>query len=311
MKVIFAIVLATLTCACASSDTQNSSRVGLTLKNGMQRFMLDNDDIGEASGLTKSLLNDQLLWVHNDSGDDARLFAIDSQGRYQGQLTLQDVRARDWEDVASFAVDGRNFLLIADMGDNNAVRSLLSLYIIEEPDVSTQVTPFALNTNVVRQIDFGYADGARDAESIAVDVTNQHILILSKRDTPPRLYQLPLNPPVGVRQTARLVAEVTSIPAPTSADLQQDPHFGQLGSQPTAMDIRSDGRELLIVTYKEAYRYPRAVTETWAEALAQPPITVGIPQLPQTEAGGYSRDGDTVYIASEQWPAALVSASVQ
>ena len=37
--------------------------------------------INEQSGLAKSQTYDDVLWVHNDSGDVPRLFALNSQGK--------------------------------------------------------------------------------------------------------------------------------------------------------------------------------------------------------------------------------------
>src|SRR3546814_7104331 len=59
-------------------------------------------DIAELSGCARSLTVPQRLWVHNDSGNPSRLFAIDLQGQVQQRVEIDGAEARDWEDIASF-----------------------------------------------------------------------------------------------------------------------------------------------------------------------------------------------------------------
>ena len=53
---------------------------------------VDNSDLGEASGLVHIASNEG-FWAHNDSGDQARLFAFDRSGKDLGQLILEGVGA--------------------------------------------------------------------------------------------------------------------------------------------------------------------------------------------------------------------------
>src|SRR6187402_3312843 len=56
-------------------------------------------DVPEASGLAVSR-RFGLLWTHNDSGNDAVLFALDESGAVHGRVRVP-ARMRDWEDVAA------------------------------------------------------------------------------------------------------------------------------------------------------------------------------------------------------------------
>jgi len=60
---------------------------------------------------------DNLLWVINDSGNDATLFAITTRGNTIASYEIATDN-RDWEDLAQFNVNGESFLLITDIGDN-------------------------------------------------------------------------------------------------------------------------------------------------------------------------------------------------
>ena len=188
-------------------------------------------EISEASGLAASSLDDTLFWVINDSGNPATLFAIARDGRVRAKYTI-DAPNYDWEDLAAFSLDNTAYLLIADIGDNLAVRPVCNLYIVAEPKV-TDTTPATVPAllPVKWRIEFRYPDGPRDCESVAVDARRKRILLLSKRDKPPVLYELPLLPASGVIQ-AEPVGPVTTIPPPTPEELKEP--YGYTWSRPTA-----------------------------------------------------------------------------
>src|SRR5690606_5888726 len=126
--------------------------------------------IDELSGIVKSPAHEDLYWVHNDSGDSARLFAIDGEGRVviptysrfsfhgeheeEGKKPWQGFKVLsadnvDWEDITS---DGR-YLYVADTGNNLNHRRDLAIYMIGEidPRASTQAA-------VIRRIPVSYPE---------------------------------------------------------------------------------------------------------------------------------------------------------
>ena len=56
--------------------------------------------IDEASGLVASRKNPGVFWVHNDSGDAARVYALSREGKLLGIYQLDKVVAIDFEDIA-------------------------------------------------------------------------------------------------------------------------------------------------------------------------------------------------------------------
>ena len=94
---------------------------------------LANQKIKESSGMACSRRQPGVFWTHNDSGDDARLYAFDLKGRDLGSCLLEGVQAFDWEDIASFTLDGKPCLLVGDIGNNGATAAVHMLYLIEEP----------------------------------------------------------------------------------------------------------------------------------------------------------------------------------
>ena len=95
-------------------------------------LMLDAD-LDEVSGLAASHQHADTLWMINDGGNDARVFAVSHRGSKLATLQVAGVDNTDWEDIAAFELDGRNYLLVADTGDNGGLRKTLQLHVIPEP----------------------------------------------------------------------------------------------------------------------------------------------------------------------------------
>ena len=102
---------------------------------------VEHDALEEISGIVKSTLGD-FYWVHNDSGDDARLFAIDADSAvlkppympvsgadWPGHVIVGAWNF-DWEDIAL----ANGVLYIADVGNNGNARRDLGVYVVNEPD---------------------------------------------------------------------------------------------------------------------------------------------------------------------------------
>src|SRR5262249_52340246 len=87
----------------------------------------------EASGLMASRRMDDLLWVHDDSGGEPALYGVSFSGAHRCTLRINGVRNRDWEDVASFELGGTAWLLIGEIGDNDAKHRSSYLYLVAEP----------------------------------------------------------------------------------------------------------------------------------------------------------------------------------
>ena len=297
---ISSLLLAAMTLAltgCVQSEP-------IMLPEGPGRVVaLDNPEIDEASGLAVSRRHPDRLWLHNDSGGAAALFAVNRQGQSQGRVELDGVQNIDWEDMDAFVLDAEPMLLVADVGDNNAVRPFVMLHLLNEPELSPG------GAAVRRSLRVTYEDGPRDCEAVAVDAADAAVYLLTKRDTPPRLYRVSLGANPLLARAAYL-GTVESIPPPTTEDILEDPRNGAYRSQPTAMSFSADGRRALIVTYKDAYLYRRDVGQTWLDALNRSPQRIDIPQFAQTEAGGMTPDGRSAFIASEQLPAAMVETAL-
>jgi hypothetical protein len=255
----------------------------------------------EASGLAASRRATGLIWTHNDSGGEAVLYALGTDGALRGSVRLAGVENRDWEDLAAFELDGRAWLLAADSGDNFARNVQSMLYVIEEPDPSALSPARALVAPPAYPIHFVYEDGAHDCEAVAVDARERAVYLLTKRDVPARLYRVPLAPTSATQPAvARLVGMVPHLPRPNFwGRFVSTPSLAYRG-EPTAMDFLSDDSAVLVLTYGALLYFPRTGGESWVDALARAPRKLPGFVLPQAEGACFTPDGREIYLASEK-----------
>ncbi len=67
----------------------------------------------ETSGLAISRRSSGNLWAINNSGNTPQLHLLRIDGAEVGYATVLGVQNRDWEDLASFTLEGEPYLLIA------------------------------------------------------------------------------------------------------------------------------------------------------------------------------------------------------
>ncbi len=279
---------------CTDSE-QGSPRMPLVEITGR----LSYPSLDEASGLAYSRRTPGLLWAINDDGPPA-LYGLGTNGSARGIVAVRGARHRDWEDISAFELDGVPYLLIADVGDNGVRRKSARLYIVEEPAVGSRYVSIAW------QIAFTYPDGPRDAEAVAVDAGQRRIFVLSKKDIPARLYDLPLRPKSDRRVTAEFLGVVDSLPQPQRNDLEAAKLTDNRYWQPTSMAISKGGDAAIILTYGSIFFFPRSAGQAWSEALGARPLGLGLGRLKNAEAITFSSDGRSAWLTTERLGAPLV-----
>lgn len=255
-----------------------------------ERWQLRDAGLREASGLAASRRDGAFLWSLNDSGAAAALHLLDDLGGAHGVVRIQGVANRDWEDLDSFVLSGKSYLLIADTGDNAALRKSCAIIIVPEPDIrSGRIDGTIAPSWTIR---FRYEDGPRDCESVAASVPDMKILLISKRTWPPMLYELPLRP-TGA-DTMQIARRVGPVNLPRAGVLA-----GPYASQPTGLTVSPDGRLAAVLTYARVFLFHRSPQESWAEAFAKEPVALPAHRLEQAEGIGFSRDGQRIHVVSE------------
>jgi hypothetical protein len=197
--------------------------------------------------------------------------------------------------MASFVQDGVPRLVVADVGDNRAVRESVTLYFFDEPDpqTRTRITDY-------QRVELRYPDGPRDCEAIAVDVDTLTVTLVSKSFLPlAGVYTTPLPPRVVASSPAG-----SRVPLPLTGRPPEVVTLERRGLLPlplvTGMDRDESTGDYLLVTYFQLFRFPPSRDEQpWWQ---QTPVATDLPRFRQIEAVAVDHDG-RVWVTSEGQPA--------
>ncbi|MEQ9442354.1 MAG: hypothetical protein RIG62_25165 [Cyclobacteriaceae bacterium] len=254
-----------------------------------------DERLEEVSGLVASRKNPGMLWVHNDSGNPAELYLLDSQAVVRAVYVL-GTEQRDWEDIAigPGPVEGETYLYVGDIGDNFAIHSTNYIYRFPEPawagSTLADSATVAIRPDTIPHIDtlaFTYPDEQWDAETLLLDPLTRDLYVLSKAMSSMHVYRLPYPQQTDTVAVAQLLAAL--------------PFEGaNLLDRLVAGDIAADGQALLLKTYEQIfYRTRTDSTGSLNDWLKQPADTLPYPAEPQGEAVGFAVDGSGYYTLSE------------
>lgn len=202
--------------------------------------------INESSGLIQSRVRENTLWTHNDSGDEAKIYALDSRGNlikptntknYRGILIAKAIN-RDWEDITQ---DDQGHLIIGACGNNDNTRRDLSFYIFNEPNplTTTQVPncrriPF----HYPDQTEFPPAEKNFDCEAIFWANGKLYLLTKHRSDTFTKLYRL----------DSQHETESNPLTYLSRIDVRD---------QVTGADASADGKQLVVLTYSGVWLFEK------------------------------------------------------
>ena len=111
---------------------------------GVEVGRVSSDPIKEASGLASSRVNANVLYTHNDRGDDARIFAIRSDGKHIATLNLKSALHVDYEDIAvgPGPLTDTSYIYVGDIVTTSTKMSLetISLSIVYQNQISAPIS---------------------------------------------------------------------------------------------------------------------------------------------------------------------------
>jgi len=279
--------------------------------------------ISEMSGIVKSKQYDDVYWVHNDSGDKSRLFALDAnwkviippfmQGDY-ASTSMQHVKSEanskkkgwpgntieaasniDWEDITT---DG-DMLYVADMGNNGNARRDLGVYVIPEPNPTATKDIRALKFLPVRfpeQQRYPAQNWHYDTESIFH--SDGSLYFISKHRQPGKID--------GWEQGAvlyRLDSEFTD-----RYNLLTEVEKSDEILLATGADLSPDGRHLAIICYTDVWIFSKPkIGDRWLSAPARR-LSLDYKQMKTSEAVTWV-DDHTLVLGNEERDLFTVSIS--
>jgi len=237
----------------------------LTFGQAVDLGMVEHDPLNEASGLAMSRRYTNVLWSHNDSGDESRIYGMTMQGKHLGVFQLKATEAIDWEDIACGPgpVTATSFLYVADMGDNKAKRKIKYIYRFQEPEINRSDPKKIHWITTFDRIAFEYPDGLRDAETLFINPISCDLYIISKREEQVGIYRL------TYPQSTQAVNHVEKI-----ATL---PFSWAVGG-----DLSSDGNELLVKTESIVY-YWKKDNQASIRSFFETPNLISVPYMQELQ----------------------------
>lgn len=141
------------------------------------------DELFEASGIVRDPRRHDLFWVHNDSGNDAKIYGIDLSGKVVAVVPFAGASNRDPEDIAIGPCPEGDCLYLADIGDNLAVHESIMIHRFPLPDLPASsaigiIEGSPIEPNASWRL--VYEDGPRDSEALVVDAERSELLVISK-----------------------------------------------------------------------------------------------------------------------------------
>ncbi|MDB4151398.1 hypothetical protein OAC87_05315 [Pseudomonadales bacterium] len=233
--------------------------------------------LNELSGLVKSRRFDDVYWAHNDSGDQARLFAIDHLGKiifpsflageFHGEVSARGktpwpglpilVAANvDWEDIATDA----EHLYIADMGNNGNARRDLGVYVIPEPnpraaELTRPVSFLPIRYPEQRE----YPAKLWHYDSEALFVFQDKLYFITKHRQPGKIDKFEVGA-VLYRLDTRYTDRFNIL-------TRVDTHSAM--SVATGADLSPDGRYLAVISYRDLWLFEKpGANDQWLSGTA-------------------------------------------
>jgi len=249
---------------------------------GRKMGKVSNAVLSEISGITANSKHDGYFWVHNDSGDKAQIYLIDSLAKLQVTVKLDGIAVVDCEDIATVLIDGVPHILLADIGNNIKNREILSLYLFPEPIIDFQSDEIHVAADKIKKIDIKYKDQRRDAEAIFVDQQNQEVYIISKRDFKATVFSFPLSA-IGKQEVIIL-----------------EPQLKLPFTFVTSADMSLNGKYILIKNLTNVYLWERSLGESVLQTLSKPFKQMPYAVEPQGEAICFDKKAPFYYTISER-----------
>ncbi len=253
-------------------------------------LVFQSKELNESSGIAQ--LGNH-LWSHNDSGDKPRVFAFGMRGDLRAEVAIAGAEAIDWEDMCSFSRDGKHFIAVGDVGDNEAKRKSVSIYVIEVSPglINEQPRTFAsLSQSAIAILRVTYPDRPVNCEALAYDPLTRSFVLATKETLRCRLFRVDAAILQGEQRVEAELVDTLALPMVTGGD------------------ISTDGLRLVLCTYG-----PGCLIERDAGKAGKPWRTSGenslkmfeLPIRKQGESVCFSSDGKSLYLSSEFTPSPL------
>ncbi|MFF6997506.1 WD40 repeat domain-containing protein [Streptomyces sp. NPDC008313] len=262
MRRLFALLAGVLLVAALAAPASAADE-----DDGRDGFTISDPRITESSGLAASRLHKGVYWTHNDSDDGPYLYAVDGgSGKTLARITLSGIGSP--RDVEAVSIGPDNQIYVGDIGDNlGGSWPYVWIYRLPEPkelkDRTVRATQYVVT----------YADGARNAESLAVHPRTGRVYIVDKNEDGAHLYEGPAHLSTSGKNVFEPVATI---------DLWA-----------TDAAFSPDGEQLAVRGYFGGIAYD------WNDGKPKRRARLNVPLQRQGESVTYTADGSRLLYGSE------------
>lgn len=240
----------------------------------------------EISGFACSRTTPGYLWEHGDENldSDRKLCVIQPDGTLAMtvNITTPNTNRDDWEDIATGVYNGKNYVFIGAIGDNELkFKDEYYIYYFEEPAVTSGTQ------NVTTQyIRFGYPDNkAHNTETLMYDNIEKVFYIADKVEGVCHLYKLPFSTTYGT--ALQQLTEVCAL------------GNGSVFNLCTGGDISPDGQWMAIKNKEYILLWERQGSESLSQTAQRNPVQVKAYQKEEQGESLAWKDASTFYTTSD------------
>lgn len=259
------------TCFCSITEPKQS------------KFEVVPINLEEISGISYSA-GDRLIWAIEDSGNQNKLFGINSSGKVVRSIEIKNATNNDWEDLTA---DKKGNLYIGDFGNNKNLRKDLCILKINQSNLkdSSIVPDYKVSFFYPEQTDFPPKKKEMyfDCEAF-IAVNNSFYLFTKNRsknfDGISMIYKIPNKP--GYHR-AKLVGKFKSCNKFETCAI-------------TSATISSNGKKLLLLCHDKIWLFQNFKADHFTNGEIH---ELSLPNNSQKEAICF-KDSETIFVAAEK-----------
>lgn len=263
---------------------------------------IQNPSVKESSGLIASRSTPGAYWTHNDSGDGPFIYAMNAEGQSLGTWRVNGAEADDWEDISigPGPEQGKSYLYIGDIGDNEVARKEITIYRVLEPKPDAALSGSSKKnpeiTEPAEAITLRYPERKHDAEALIVHPQSGAVYIVTKEAMG--------NPTVF--EAAAPLSTTEPVRLKSLGELKIRSLFGGII---TGGSISPDGKRVALCDYFQAYELSLpAESQDFNDIWKQRLVSFNFGKREQGESITYRLDGQAVLGTSEGKRAQLIEA---
>jgi hypothetical protein len=272
------LTLPIMLCPSCDSPRSEPERIGAEVCTTIEAGQPLAGVVRETSGLALSARAVDVVWTHNDRGNDPVLYSLSADGALLNRVTITGAALIDWEDLEAGRCGAGRCLFVGDIGDNNGSRATITIYEVAEPMLANGAS------DPVTALHARYPDGPHNAESLFILPGGDLYIVTKGDDGPVTLYRYAAAARGDSVVTLERVRDAMSQP-------------GDRSGYVTGATASPDGQWVAVRTYGALYFYPAEPFVTGGDVT---PIMVDLRPLREAQGEGVAMGADgTVWLTSE------------